>query len=123
MGIISSLSPIQTQHVDRHFLSVVYSRQYSALKRTVEFESWLDGLRDRSAQKRNAMRIRRVENGLLGDWKPVGEGVSELRIDSGPGYRPYFTRRGQVIVILLCGSDKSGQDPAIGLARELARAV
>ena len=93
------------------------------VERTVEFESWLDGLRDRSAQKRIAMRIRRVENGLLGDWKPVGEGVSELRIDSGPGYRLYFTRRGQTIVILLCGSDKSGQDRAIVLARELAGAV
>ena len=93
------------------------------VERTIEFESWLDGLRDRSAQKRIAMRIRRVENGLLGDWKPVGEGVSELRIDSGPGYRLYFTRRGQTIVILLCGSDKSGQDRAIALARELARAV
>ena len=93
------------------------------VERTVEFECWLDGLRDRSAQKRIAMRIRRVESGLLGDWKPVGEGVSELRIDSGPGYRLYFTRRGQVIVILLCGSDKSGQDRVIALARELARAV
>ena len=93
------------------------------VERTVEFESWLDGLRDRRAKEKIAARLVRVESGLLGDWKPVGEGVSELRIDSGPGYRLYFTRRGQTIVILLCGSDKSGQDRAIALARELAGAV
>ena len=93
------------------------------VERTVEFESWLEGLRDRSAQKRIAMRIRRIENGLLGDWKPVGDGVSEFRIDHGPGYRLYFTRRGQVIVILLCGSDKSGQASAIDLAKALAKTI
>jgi putative addiction module killer protein len=93
------------------------------VERTVEFENWLDGLRDRMAQKRIAMRIRRVESGLLGDWKTVSDGVSELRIDHGPGYRLYYTMRDQVIVILLCGSDKGDQDRAIRLARELAKTV
>ena len=65
------------------------------VERTVEFESWLDGLRDRSAQKRIAMRVRRVENGLLGNWKPLGDGVSEFRIDSGPGYRLYLRGAGR----------------------------
>ena len=93
------------------------------LKRTVEFESWLDGLRDRQAQERIAARLIRVESGLLGDWKTVGDGVSEMRIDYGPGYRLYYTMRGRVIVILLCGSDKSEQKRAIGLAKELAKSV
>lgn len=93
------------------------------VERTVEFESWLDGLRDRMAQKRIAMRIRRIETGLLGDWKTVGDGVSELRIDHGPGYRLYYTMREQVVVILLCGSDKSDQERAIRSAKELAKAI
>ncbi len=93
------------------------------VERTVEFENWLDGLRDRQAQERIAARLIRVESGLLGDWKPVGDGVSEMRVDYGPGYRLYYTMRGRVIVILLCGSDKSGQKRAIGLAQELARTV
>jgi putative addiction module killer protein len=93
------------------------------VERTTEFQNWLDGLRDRMAQKRIAMRIRRIETGLLGDWKTVSDGVSELRIDHGPGYRVYFTMREQVIVILLCGSDKSDQDRAIKLAKELAKTI
>ncbi len=87
---------------------------------TAEFDNWLDGLRDRMAQKRIVMRIRRVESGLLGDWKSIGDGVSELRIDHGPGYRIYYTMREQVIVILLCGSDKSDQDRMIGVAKDMA---
>jgi putative addiction module killer protein len=71
------------------------------VERTTEFQNWLDGLRDRMAQKRIAMRIRRIETGLLGDWKTVSDGVSELRIDHGPGYRVYYTMREQVTVILL----------------------
>ncbi|MCW1402053.1 type II toxin-antitoxin system RelE/ParE family toxin [Novosphingobium sp. MW5] len=90
---------------------------------TAEFDRWLDGLRDRMAQKRIAMRIRRVESGLLGDWKTVGDGVSELRVDHGPGYRLYYTMRGEVLVILLCGSDKSDQDRAIRLSKELVKQV
>jgi putative addiction module killer protein len=90
---------------------------------TAEFDNWLDGLRDRMAQKRIVMRIRRAETGLLGDWKPIGDGVSELRVDHGPGYRLYYTMREQVIVILLCGSDESDQDHAITLAKELAKRV
>ena len=93
------------------------------VERTEEFESWLDGLRDRTAQKRVAMRVRRIESGLLGDWKSLSDGVSEMRVDYGPGYRVYFTMREQVIVILLCGSEKRDQDRAIKLAKELAKTV
>ena len=93
------------------------------VERTEAFESWLDGLRDRTAQKRVAMRVRRIESGLLGDWKSLRDGVREMRVDYGPGYRLYFTMREQVIVILLCGSEKRDQDRAIKLAKELAKTV
>jgi putative addiction module killer protein len=93
------------------------------VERTGEFEQWLDGLRDRMAQKRIAMRMMRIESGLLGDWKTVGDGVSELRVDHGPGYWVYFTLRDQVVVILLCGSDKDDQERAIKQAKELAKAI
>ncbi len=93
------------------------------VERTVEFDDWLNSLRDRMAQKRIAMRLTRIEAGLLGDWKTVGDGVSEMRIDHGPGYRIYFSIRKQVIVILLCGSDKADQDRVIKQAKELAKHV
>ena len=93
------------------------------IEQTAEFAEWLDGLRDRQAQRMIAKRVRRVETGLLGDWKTVGDGVSELRIDYGPGYRLYYTIRGQVLVILLCGSAKRDQDRAIRLAKELTKQV
>lgn len=93
------------------------------IERTNEFEIWLDGLRDERAQEKIAGRILRIESGLLGDRKTVGGGVSEIRIDYGPGYRLYYTMRGQILVILLCGSDKRDQDRAIKLAQKLAKAV
>jgi putative addiction module killer protein len=93
------------------------------VERTVEFDEWLNGLRDQTAQIRIAMRIRRVESGLLGDWKTLGNGVSEMRVDYGPGYRLYYTMRDQVIVILLCGSDKRDQDRAIRMAKALVKEI
>jgi putative addiction module killer protein len=93
------------------------------VERTEEFDQWLFGLRDIRARERIATRIVRIESGLLGDWKTLGDGVSELRVDHGPGYRLYYTMRDQVIVILLCGSDKRDQDRAIKLARELAKEI
>jgi len=93
------------------------------IEQTAEFASWLDGLRDQRAQAKIATRILRIESGLLGDWKMVGDGVSEMRIDYGPGYRLYYTMRDQVIVILLCDSDKTDQKKAIRLAKELAQTI
>lgn len=90
---------------------------------TEEFESWLDGLRDRRAQAQISKRIVRVQSGLLGDVEPVGEGVSELRIHFGPGYRLYFVQRQQVMIILLCGGDKGSQARDITRAKEMAREV
>lgn len=70
------------------------------------FVKWLGGLRDRSARAQIQIRITRLELGLMGDVKPVGEGVSELRVDFGPGYRLYFKQRGKELIFLLAGGDK-----------------
>lgn len=86
------------------------------VRQTEEFRDWLDGLRDVRAQARIAARIRLAEAGSLGDWKPVGRDVCEMRIDFGPGYRLYFTRRQSILVIMLAGGDKSSQ------ARDIKRA-
>jgi putative addiction module killer protein len=93
------------------------------IEQTAEFAEWLDGLRDKRAVEKIAMRLVRIQSGLLGDWKTVGDGVSELRVDYGPGYRLYYTVREQVVVILLCGSDKRDQKRAVKLAKELAKTV
>lgn len=91
------------------------------LRQTEGFEAWLGDLPDERARDRINARIGRLERGLFGDVKSVGGGVSEMRLDYGPGYRLYFTRRGQVIVILLCGGDKGSQAKDIRLARSLAQ--
>jgi putative addiction module killer protein len=91
------------------------------VRKTEEFVRWLDELRDIRARARVLVRIERVVAGNFGDSKPVGQGISELRIDYGPGYRVYFTKRGQRIVILLVGGDKSGQAADIKTAIRLAK--
>ena len=82
---------------------------------------WFASLRDRQAKARIDIRIRRLSLGNSGDVKAVGAGVSELRIDFGPGYRVYFVQHGQTLVILLAGGDKRTQDRDIKTALELAR--
>lgn len=93
------------------------------VRRTVEFEAWLRGLADKTAAAIVARRIRRVAMGNLGDTRSVGEGVSELRIHNGPGYRVYFTRRGNTLIVLLCGGDKGSQTRDITHAKALAKEV
>jgi putative addiction module killer protein len=88
---------------------------------TVVFDEWFDGLRDKQAARRIQARIDRAEEGNFGDHKSVGEGVSEMRIHHGPGFRLYFTTRGLEIVILLAGGDKSTQGQDIQNAQKLAR--
>ena len=88
---------------------------------TERFERWLNGLRDREASQRIVLRLRRAEQGNLGDVAPVGEGVSEMRLDFGRGYRMYFTRIGRDSIALLCGGTKARQDRDIRLAKRLAR--
>ena len=89
--------------------------------KTEEFARWFKKLKDRNARARIQARINRLELGNFGDVEPVGEGVSELRIFYGPGYRIYFTKRSSVVVILLTGGDKSSQAGDIKKALELAR--
>jgi putative addiction module killer protein len=84
---------------------------------TDEFDKWLKGLRDLQAKERIFERIRRLRDGNAGDVKPVGKGVSEMRISSGLGYRLYYTQQGQALITLLCGGDKSSQK------EDIARAV
>ncbi|MCV9935330.1 type II toxin-antitoxin system RelE/ParE family toxin [Boseaceae bacterium BT-24-1] len=90
------------------------------LRQTDTFRKWERRLADQKAKAAIAARLFRLANGLAGDVAPVGGGVSELRIHHGPGYRVYFKRRGQEILILLCGGDKSTQERDIALARKLA---
>jgi putative addiction module killer protein len=82
------------------------------------FELWFQSLRDRNAKARIRSRIDRVEMGNLGDFKSVGDGVFELRIDYGPGYRVYFAQQGEAIILLLCGGDKSSQSSDILIAKQ-----
>ena len=91
------------------------------IRQTNIYIQWFDKLRDRPAQARINTRIRRLSLGNFGDVKPVGQGVSELRINYGPGYRVYFTQRKQTLVILLAGGDKRTQDQDIKTAQNLAR--
>jgi putative addiction module killer protein len=90
------------------------------VRQTEEFVAWLDELKDKRAQVRIAARLRQVEAGNLGDWQPIEGDVSEMRIDFGPGYRLYFTRRGRIIVVILNAGDKSSQKRDIRRALKLA---
>jgi len=91
------------------------------IQTTEVFDVWFDNLKDRQAALRVQTRIDRAEIGYFGDVRPVAEGVSEMRIDFGPGYRVYFVQRGLEIVILLAGGNKSTQARDIKIALELAR--
>jgi putative addiction module killer protein len=91
------------------------------IRKTEAYEAWYAKLRDQNAKARIDARIRRLELGNPGTVAPVGEGVSELKIDYGPGYRVYFVQKGKTIVVLLCGGDKSTQKKDIEKAHELAK--
>jgi putative addiction module killer protein len=93
------------------------------VRQTDVFTDWFAGMRDREARARITVRIRRLSLGNPGNVKPVGSGVSEMRIDYGPGYRVYFVGRGNTVVVLLCGGDKRQQDRDIARALELAQEV
>ncbi len=93
------------------------------VRQTEIFARWLANLRDDRARARINARIRRLSIGNPGDARPVGGGVSEMRIDYGPGYRVYFVRRGEALVILISGGDKRTQDHDIAMAIKLAREI
>ncbi len=86
------------------------------VRQTQQFQDWLDDLKDIKAQLRIVARLRLAEAGNLGDWKPVGREISEMRIAFGPGYRLYFTKRKNILIVMLAGGDKSTQ------ARDIRRA-
>ncbi len=91
------------------------------IRETPAYAAWFAGLRDRTARARIDIRIRRLSLGNSGDIRHIGDGVSELWIHSGSGYRIYVTKQGDAVVILLAGGDKSSQDMDIRLAKDLAR--
>jgi putative addiction module killer protein len=91
------------------------------VRETATFTDWITGLADLRARGRIIARVVCLSQCNPGDVKPVGDGVSELRIDHGPGYRVYYTRRGSLLILLLCGGDKSTQDRDIKRAKALAK--
>jgi len=91
------------------------------IRQTETFSAWLRTLRDASAKAKIAARVQRLAFGNPGDVRPIGGGVSELRIHHGPGYRVYYMQRGTILIVLLCGGDKATQDKDIETARKLAK--
>lgn len=91
------------------------------VQQTKQFAKWIKGLKDARARGRVLVRVQRLAAGNFGDAKSVGGGVSELRIPYGPGYRVYYTRRGDTLVILLCGGDKGSQSRDIEKAKQMAK--
>jgi len=117
---------IEVPNIDLQNALIMCSQQATlCLRRRYEkqtgFVQWIDNLRDIHARARVQARIERPAAGNAGDVKPVGKGVSELRIDYGPGYRVYFTKRGRELVVLLAGGDKNTQAGDIKIALRLAR--
>lgn len=88
---------------------------------TSEFEAWLDGLQDKKAQVRIAARLRLAEAGNLGDWNSIAGAISEMRVNFGPGYRLFFTRRGRILIVMLNGGDKSTQAKDIKRAQQILK--
>ena len=99
---------------------MVYTAVVLEIVQSATFAKWLSKLGDRQARARIQVRIDRVALGNPGDVRPVGEGVSEMRIDYGPGYRVYFVQRGPVVIVLLCGGTKKTQQADIARAIEIA---
>lgn len=94
-----------------------------AIKRTAEFDDWLDSIRDGMTRIRLGKRLDKAQRGLLGDVEPVGEGVWEMREHFGPGWRMYYVQRGEVLVVMLGGGDKSTQQADIAAAIALSRTL
>lgn len=112
-----SISPLDKMY------PIKYSSAMIEIRQTEDYRKWFDKLKDRNARARIDIRIRRLSLGNPGDVKALGKGVSELRIDYGPGYRVYFTRKGALFIILLAGGDKTTQASDIKKAKELVHEI
>lgn len=131
LGVVQKHHPAAIPPSDNHLGVPLFAHSYPLgynivvieIRQTEVYADWFANLRDRQARARIDVRIRRLSLGNLGDVRPVGGGVSELRIDYGPGYRVYFVQRGAALVILLAGGDKRTQDQDIQTALELAHAM
>jgi putative addiction module killer protein len=105
-------------------IHVINKLQFSyEIQQTATFRKWLKKLKDKRSRTIIVQRLVRLQDGLFGDTKSVGDGVGELRFHLGPGYRIYYTIRGSVIILLLCGGDKSTQSEDIALAKRLAKEI
>jgi putative addiction module killer protein len=109
------LEPIVNERI------VAYKQQMPMVRQTETFSAWLRDLRDARGRVKILARVQRLEDGNAGDVAPVGDGVSEMRIHFGPGYRVYYVSRGGEVILLLCGGDKSSQQRDIEAAKKLAR--
>ena len=96
-----------------------YTARMLTVRLTTPFQEWLDELDDHRAQLRIVARLRQAEAGNLGDWKSVGGEISEMRVNFGPGYRLYFTRRGKILIVMLAGGDKSTQAADLRRAKRI----
>jgi putative addiction module killer protein len=103
------------------FFAVVDVLKFEDENGNIPFDDWTSGLKDQRGKQRILARVRRLTFGLEGDWKSVGEGVRELRISEGPGYRVYYGWDGQTVILLLCGGDKSTQQQDINTAKRYWR--
>lgn len=103
--------------------SQIHCGPMNTFQRTARFAEWLGALADQKGKARIVARIEAAKLGNFGDCEPVGDGVSEMRIDVGPGYRAYYMREGTIVYLLLCGGDKSTQKADIALARKMAKQV
>lgn len=93
------------------------------VRQTNAFSSWLRSLRDQRARQKIVVRLQRMRFGHFGDVEAVGQGVSELRIHEGKGYRVYFRQQGSEVILLLCGGDKKSQQKDIAMAHQMAREI
>ncbi|MFA5494458.1 MAG: type II toxin-antitoxin system RelE/ParE family toxin [Porticoccaceae bacterium] len=103
--------------------SIDYNQAMFTIRFTTEFSAWLGGIKDGTTRRRLARRLEKAEKGNLGDVKPVGDGIMEMREFFGPGWRMYYVQRGQMLIVMLGGGDKSTQTADIAAAKHLAATV
>jgi len=121
--LMFALSQYTSSSIVDNLPFVIYSLHAMKVRQTKTFSQWLEKLRDMEARARIIIRINRFRQGNIGDVKPVGEGVGEARIAYGPGYRLYFVKRGESLIILLCGGSKKTQQRDIELAKKLRNEI